>query len=159
MAQHMLTVPCRLQRLVLGCSWYKLAGVCCCPGQQHVTTGLCQLSSHSVSTLSSVCREQARTVLAEGKASYLEHASCLRHALGRLSLERKSYKGPEDDDADMQQVEMLLQAYFIHMDNTYNRLDTMNEYISDTEVLLLHCVGRNAMRLTLAVISVAVAML
>ena len=70
----------------------------------------------------------------DGKASYLEHAPSLRLALGRLSLERKSYKGPDDDDADVQQVEMLLEAYFIHMDNTFNRLDTMNEYISDTEV-------------------------
>ncbi len=71
----------------------------------------------------------------DGKAFYLEHAPSLRLALGRLSLERKSYKGPgEEDEADVQQVEMLLEAYFIHMDNTFNRLDTMNEYISDTEV-------------------------
>lgn len=72
----------------------------------------------------------------DGTASYLEQAPSLRHALARLSLERKSAKaaGQDDDDADMQQVEMLLEAYFIQMDNTFNRLDTMNEYISDTEV-------------------------
>ena len=70
------------------------------------------------------------------KASYFEHAPSLRLALGKLSLERKSMKaaGQDEDDADMHQVEMLLQAYFIQMDNTFNRLDTMNEYISDTEV-------------------------
>ena len=63
----------------------------------------------------------------------------MRLALGRLSLERKSYRGHEEDDAATQQVEMLLEAYFIHMDNTFNRLDTMNEYISDTEVCSPRC--------------------
>lgn len=70
------------------------------------------------------------------KEAYLEQAPSLRMALGKLSLERKSLRAPgqEEDDADMHQVEMLLQAYFIQMDNTFNRLETMNEYISDTEV-------------------------
>ncbi|DBB04051.1 TPA: hypothetical protein ACH3X1_013106 [Trebouxia sp. C0004] len=71
----------------------------------------------------------------DDKVAYLEQAPSLRLALGRLSLERKSHRGSgqDDDDADMQQVEMLLEAYFIQMDNTFNRLETMNEYISDTE--------------------------
>ena len=88
------------------------------------------------------CREQrisgvqADLLGPDDKAAYLEQASSLRLALGKLSLERKSLRAPgqDEDDADMHQVEMLLQAYFIHMDNTFNRLDTMNEYISDTEV-------------------------
>jgi len=68
------------------------------------------------------------------KAAYLEGAHSLRHALGKLSLERHSLKPVnEEDDPDVQQVEMLLQAYFIQMDNTFNQLETMNEYISDTE--------------------------
>ncbi|DBA67446.1 TPA: hypothetical protein ACH3X2_001730 [Trebouxia sp. C0005] len=70
----------------------------------------------------------------DDKVAYLDQASSLRLALGRLSLERKSHRGvQDDDDADMQQVEMLLEAYFIQMDNTFNRLETMNQYISDTE--------------------------
>ena len=28
---------------------------------------------------------------------------------------------------------MLLEAYFMHIDNTWNRLQTLNEYIEDTE--------------------------
>ena len=78
------------------------------------------------------------------KGSYLEQAPSLRLALGRLSLERKSMRAPgqDEDDADMHQVEMLLQAYFIQMDNTFNRLDTMNEYISDTEVWVTCLVKR-----------------
>lgn len=31
---------------------------------------------------------------------------------------------------------MLLEAYFMHIDNTYNRLQTLNEYIQDTEDLV-----------------------
>lgn len=69
------------------------------------------------------------------KAALLEGAPSLRHALGKLSLEKHSLKPVhEEDDPDVQQVEMLLQAYFIQMDNTFNQLETMNEYISDTEV-------------------------
>lgn len=29
---------------------------------------------------------------------------------------------------------MVLEAYFMHIDNTYNRLQTLTEYIDDTEV-------------------------
>lgn len=28
----------------------------------------------------------------------------------------------------------MLEAYFMHIDNTWNRLQTLNEYIEDTEV-------------------------
>jgi len=31
---------------------------------------------------------------------------------------------------------MLLEAYFMHIDNTWNRLQTLNEYIEDTEDLV-----------------------
>ena len=70
-----------------------------------------------------------------GKAAFPEGAPSMRHALARLTLERHSLKAVhEEDDPDVQQVEMLLQAYFIQMDNIFNQLATMNEYISDTEV-------------------------
>jgi len=32
------------------------------------------------------------------------------------------------------QVEMLLEAYFMQVDNTCNKLQTLHEYIDDTEV-------------------------
>ena len=41
---------------------------------------------------------------------------------------------PEDDDGDVQEVEMVLETYFMHIDNTYNKLQTLTEYIDDTEV-------------------------
>ena len=62
------------------------------------------------------------------------------------SLQRNSLKGgqppgspfqgaeSEDDDADVQEVEMVLETYFMHIDNTYNKLQTLTEYIDDTEV-------------------------
>jgi len=61
------------------------------------------------------------------------------------SLQRNSLKGgqppvspfqgaeSEDDDADVQEVEMVLETYFMHIDNTYNKLQTLTEYIDDTE--------------------------
>lgn len=66
-----------------------------------------------------------------------------------VSLQRNSLKAgqppesplfgaepPEDDDADAQEVEMVLETYFMHIDNTYNKLQTLTEYIDDTEVCL-----------------------
>ncbi len=66
-----------------------------------------------------------------------------------VSLQRNSLKAgqptgspfgaePEDDDADVQEVEMVLETYFMHIDNTYNKLQTLTEYIDDTEVFSLH---------------------
>ena len=61
-----------------------------------------------------------------------------------VSLQRSSLKAsqppspfagePEDDEADVQEVEMVLETYFMHIDNTYNKLQTLTEYIDDTEV-------------------------
>lgn len=62
-----------------------------------------------------------------------------------MSLQRSSLKAsqppsspfagePEDDEADVQEVEMVLETYFMHIDNTYNKLQTLTEYIDDTEV-------------------------
>jgi len=39
-------------------------------------------------------------------------------------------------ESEVAEVEMLLEAYFMHYDNTYNRLQTLNEYIKDTEDLV-----------------------
>uniref|UniRef100_A0A1D2AE65 Magnesium transporter n=1 Tax=Auxenochlorella protothecoides TaxID=3075 RepID=A0A1D2AE65_AUXPR len=37
------------------------------------------------------------------------------------------------DDEDVAMVEMLLEPYFMQLDNTYNKLQTLYEYIDDTE--------------------------
>jgi hypothetical protein len=38
-------------------------------------------------------------------------------------------------ESEIAEVEMLLEAYFIHYDNTFNRLKTLSEFIKDTEVM------------------------
>lgn len=39
-------------------------------------------------------------------------------------------------EGEVAEVEMLLEAYFMNYDNTFNRLETLNEYIKDTEDLV-----------------------
>lgn len=39
----------------------------------------------------------------------------------------------DDEDEDLQEVEMLLEAYFMQLDNTLNRLHTLCNYTDDTE--------------------------
>ena len=38
------------------------------------------------------------------------------------------------DDPDVALVEMVLEPYFMHIDNTYNKLKSLMEYVGDTEV-------------------------
>ena len=43
------------------------------------------------------------------------------------------YDDPKDDDKDLQEVEDLLETYFTHIDSTFNELETLDEFIDDTE--------------------------
>lgn len=38
-----------------------------------------------------------------------------------------------DEDEDVEVVEQLLESYFMRLDNTWNRLQTLTEYVDDTE--------------------------
>jgi hypothetical protein len=40
----------------------------------------------------------------------------------------------ERDEDEIAEVEMILETYFMHVDNTFNKLQTLCEYIDDTEV-------------------------
>ncbi|GFR51494.1 hypothetical protein Agub_g13858 [Astrephomene gubernaculifera] len=40
------------------------------------------------------------------------------------------------EEAETAVVEMLLETYFMHVDNTYNKLQTLHEYVGDTEDLV-----------------------
>jgi len=53
-------------------------------------------------------------------------------SMPEMSLGR--FLGEQSDDDDVNEVEMLLEAYFIQVDNTHNKLQTLHEYIDDTEV-------------------------
>uniref|UniRef100_A0A1J3ITL1 Magnesium transporter n=1 Tax=Noccaea caerulescens TaxID=107243 RepID=A0A1J3ITL1_NOCCA len=39
----------------------------------------------------------------------------------------------DDDENDVEELEMLLEAYFMQIDSTLNKLNTLREYIDDTE--------------------------
>ena len=39
----------------------------------------------------------------------------------------------ERDEDEIAEVEMILETYFMHIDNTFNKLQTLCEYIDDTE--------------------------
>ena len=49
-----------------------------------------------------------------------------------------TYDSEEEEEEAVEEVEQLLEAYFINLDNTWNKLQTLTEYIDDTEV----CGGR-----------------
>lgn len=48
-------------------------------------------------------------------------------------------EGKERDEGEVAEVEMVLETYFMHIDNTYNKLQTLAEYIDDTEVCYYNC--------------------
>ncbi|EFJ48432.1 Mg2+ transporter protein [Volvox carteri f. nagariensis] len=59
--------------------------------------------------------------------------------LSRLSAGLVSCDSSSDssiDEAETAAVEMLLEAYFMQIDHTYNRLQNLDEYIKDTEDLV-----------------------
>ena len=54
-------------------------------------------------------------------------------------IPRTPYKDDSDSEEEEEEiaaVEMILETYFMHVDNTYNKLQTLCEYIDDTEVRL-----------------------
>ena len=69
-----------------------------------------------------------------------QQADAQRASLQRPSLEspfqRVSMKqaDPEDDDLSVSQVQGILEPWMFHVDNTCNKVNTMNEFIDDLEV-------------------------
>ena len=51
------------------------------------------------------------------------------------SSSSSSDSSTDEDEAAVQQVEMVLEAYFMHVDNTYNKLQTLTE---------CECLGRSS---------------
>jgi len=44
-----------------------------------------------------------------------------------------TYDSEEEEEEAVEEVEQLLEAYFINLDNSWNKLQTLTEYIDDTE--------------------------
>lgn len=53
--------------------------------------------------------------------------------LGRLSSNRSASLVTSMDDNDVEELEMLLEAYFMQLDGTRNKILSVREYIDDTE--------------------------
>uniref|UniRef100_A0A7N0TLC0 Magnesium transporter n=1 Tax=Kalanchoe fedtschenkoi TaxID=63787 RepID=A0A7N0TLC0_KALFE len=51
----------------------------------------------------------------------------------RATASRASVATVKGDENDVEDLEMLLEAYFMQIDGTYNKLTTLREYIDDTE--------------------------
>uniref|UniRef100_A0A7S0UPT9 Magnesium transporter n=1 Tax=Polytomella parva TaxID=51329 RepID=A0A7S0UPT9_9CHLO len=72
----------------------------------------------------------------------LEHDSI--RSTGRSSNGRSSSSSSRSSrssnssvaEAETAVVEMILEAYYMHLDNTYNKLQTLHEYVGDTEDLV-----------------------
>ncbi|CAD7704401.1 unnamed protein product [Ostreobium quekettii] len=68
-----------------------------------------------------------------GLSARKQNRSSMSHQR-RVSDDFKEMASDTDSqDEDLQEVEMLLEAYFMQTDNTLNRLQTLCEYIDDTE--------------------------
>ncbi|PNX76444.1 magnesium transporter MRS2-i-like protein, partial [Trifolium pratense] len=58
------------------------------------------------------------------------------HSPNQSSKRHKSSRGSAttlQEENDVEELEMLLEAYFIQIDGTLNKLTTVREYIDDTE--------------------------
>ena len=70
--------------------------------------------------------------------------SSLLHTLDSRSMRLQQHGTPhtpkgfdeaaERDEEEIAEVEMVLEGSFLQIDNTYNKLQTLCEYIDDTEV-------------------------
>ena len=60
-------------------------------------------------------------------------AAQMEAAAAQLEIARRAREAEARDDA-IQEVEMVLETYFHNLDNTYNKLATINENMDDVEV-------------------------
>lgn len=64
----------------------------------------------------------------------MEHIECWCSACQPLLTDFNVIFQAERDEEEIAEVEMILETYFMHVDNTFNKLQTLCEYIDDTEV-------------------------
>ncbi|MEW5320255.1 MAG: hypothetical protein WDW38_011339 [Sanguina aurantia] len=80
-------------------------------------------------------QQQAQGHLLLAKMS-VERRRSSQYVMDAQSDSSNSSHGSEEDEAEIAAVEQLLEAYFMHIDNTYNRLVTLDLYIEDAEDLV-----------------------
>ncbi|CAK9168535.1 unnamed protein product [Ilex paraguariensis] len=70
-------------------------------------------------------------VSGSGGASWFHASPTIGSKISRAS--RASVATVRGDENDIEELEMLLEAYFMQIDGTLNKLTTLREYIDDTE--------------------------
>lgn len=73
----------------------------------------------------------ASPVSGSGAASWFFASPTIGSKISRAS--RASIATIRGDENDVEELEMLLEAYFMQIDSTLNKLTTLREYIDDTE--------------------------
>lgn len=82
-------------------------------------------------------QEEQERQLAEQLANNVDAHSVVSTTGSRSSGSSSSASSDSSvEEAETAVVEMLLETYFMHVDNTYNKLQTLHEYIGDTEDLV-----------------------
>ncbi|XP_015573538.2 magnesium transporter MRS2-2 isoform X2 [Ricinus communis] len=73
----------------------------------------------------------ASPVSGSGQANWFSASPTIGSKISRAS--RASLATVRGDENDVEELEMLLEAYFMQIDSTLNKLTTLREYIDDTE--------------------------
>lgn len=71
-----------------------------------------------------------------GSPEARDTAAQMEAAAVQLEIAQRAREAEARDDA-IQEVEMVLETYFHNLDNTYNKLATINENMDDVEVRAL----------------------
>ncbi|GAB4843257.1 Magnesium transporter MRS2-2 [Ancistrocladus abbreviatus] len=73
----------------------------------------------------------ASPISGSGPANWFPYSPTIRSKISKAS--RASMGTLRGDENDVEELEMLLEAYFMQIDGTLNKLTTLREYIDDTE--------------------------
>lgn len=95
------------------------------------------LSALEEERLESLNRQAARSASATPfdipLAPTLGASGSVEHMSPQIAKSVASSATSLDSDEDVEVVEQLLESYFMRLDNTWNRLQTLTEYVDDTE--------------------------
>ncbi|GLC60383.1 hypothetical protein PLESTB_001606400 [Pleodorina starrii] len=81
-------------------------------------------------------QEEQRQILLQQQADADAHSTVSTTGSRSSGSSSSASSDSSVEEAETAVVEMLLETYFMHVDNTYNKLQTLHEYIGDTEDLV-----------------------
>ncbi|XP_031497072.1 magnesium transporter MRS2-4-like [Nymphaea colorata] len=80
-----------------------------------------------------VQNQQLEASMLANRSNSLSIVSNLPHAVSNSQYNGSSITSPHSDDDNVEDLEMLLEAYFMQLDGTRNKILSVREYIDDTE--------------------------